>query len=435
MKKAFGILLICIVLTAGTAYAESIPIDAIQAEINLGESWFIITQDTAEIDMSSSNLTWLRSLILRQHLEEIKTWLQQEDNAHIHAAILYFDGTNLIQAFIYTEENELTHNLWDASLFSEEELDFQWEKIVDRYTTSNGDFYLSSQLNETNDESADDDLAYSYMTLNNGRNIYIFIESQEVAGQEAFLYLCHELLEGISYTKAPKPAVTVTGSEDPLTFYQKVLAQYDGEGQKEFMEATGNFIGLIVILVFGLAYRERRDARKAKNGDYVLDEAFIPQAYYGMKWHKFLIYFVLWANAVMAIGQAFLLFTGHFHGIGSDIKNFYFMFPMLKLTDYAYAVWHLIFAFLIFIARFQLADLRSKGPAILNWSFAFNSIMAHVYERAILANWRSNEEMYGLFIENELLSFSFTGLSAYIPVILFIMVNYIYYKNRRELFS
>ena len=97
-----------------------------------------------------------------------------------------------------------------------------------------------------------------------------------------------------------------------------------------------------------------------------------------MKWFKFLIYFALWASAVLNALTAFSLLTGSVYGTDGEAKLVYALFEDMKTLDTICGVLLLALVAWTIYTRFQLAGFKAKAPAYLTIMYggviAFNLI-------------------------------------------------------------
>ena len=89
----------------------------------------------------------------------------------------------------------------------------------------------------------------------------------------------------------------------------------------------------------------------------------------GMKWHKFLIYFALFASAVINLVNALQLITGLQYGDAADAV--YAMFSTLKVLDIGYGVILLATVVYTVVTRFYLAKFKASGPLMLMMLYFF----------------------------------------------------------------
>lgn len=118
-------------------------------------------------------------------------------------------------------------------------------------------------------------------------------------------------------------------------------------------------------------------------GQQPYGQAFAPAPVLPMKWFKFLIYFSLFAGAVMNVVSGVMTMTGgHYEMYGDGMADrVYDQFPGLMTLDIACGVCTLICAVLALVARFRLAGYRKDGPGML----AALYIVGGVFNLAYLA--------------------------------------------------
>ena len=84
----------------------------------------------------------------------------------------------------------------------------------------------------------------------------------------------------------------------------------------------------------------------------------------GMKWYKFLIYFALWAGAIVNLIDSLQFFTGSI--LGDDVEILYAYYPLLKVLNLAFALILVTYAVFAIYTRHRLAQFRQNGPACLH---------------------------------------------------------------------
>lgn len=152
-----------------------------------------------------------------------------------------------------------------------------------------------------------------------------------------------------------------------------------------------------------------------------------------LKWHKFMIYFSLWAGAIFTLGYSAAFFTGSVYGeIG---RRFYLVFPIMQWVDIAYAAALLTLAVYQIYTRFQLAGFRHGAPKKLLSLYAamFIADLAYVLcSSTIVARQLINlgqpdaAEKVGYFVGKSLWNL--------LPIVIMFLINKKYYGNRKELF-
>ena len=99
-----------------------------------------------------------------------------------------------------------------------------------------------------------------------------------------------------------------------------------------------------------------------------------------MKWHKFLIYFSLWAGAVINVSTAVGLLTGSIYGSsGADAEMIYRFYDGLKTVDVLMGLASIALAVMLIVTRFSLAGYKKNGPKLLTIAYALNIAIALIY--------------------------------------------------------
>ena len=142
-----------------------------------------------------------------------------------------------------------------------------------------------------------------------------------------------------------------------------------------------------------------------------------------MKWYKFLIYFSLFAGAILNGISGLNFLTGTVYG--SDSSLVYSVFDGLRVLDIIMGVGLLGFAVLAIYTRMRLAGYYSNAPKLICITYAASAVLNLIYIIGILVILPS----YALEYIN------FTSTIANI-VSSFIMVgaNYVYFNKRSHLF-
>ena len=139
----------------------------------------------------------------------------------------------------------------------------------------------------------------------------------------------------------------------------------------------------------------------------------------GMKWYKFLIYFALWAGAIVNLIDSLQFFTGSI--LGDDVEILYAYYPLLKVLNLAFALILVTYAVFAIYTRYRLAQFRRNGPACLYAlyiaQFVF-ALLVQVVTSLILGEWL---EGYS-FVANSLVFGLILGL------------NMKYFRKRKHLF-
>lgn len=147
---------------------------------------------------------------------------------------------------------------------------------------------------------------------------------------------------------------------------------------------------------------------------------------YPMAWFKFLIYFMLFANAVINIFTAVTYLTGSVY-LGedmtmSDVEALYMFYPTAKMVDVIYGVLLIALAAYAIFTRFQLSGFKRRGPFLFILMYVLNLVIGLLYSISIMFT-----------LEAGLLDF-ISLVPPIITSVVMIFVNVVYFRKREELF-
>ena len=148
----------------------------------------------------------------------------------------------------------------------------------------------------------------------------------------------------------------------------------------------------------------------------------VPQQ--GMKWHKFLVYFSLWAGALANLWNGIQAMTGlQYKGSAETV---YRMFPGMKGADTVFGGMCIVISVLLVITAVSLLKFKANGPKLLTLAYAVSvtACLIYVIWVAVILS------RYGADVRSALSS---TFMSLVISVIM-IFVNRSYYRKRAHLF-
>ncbi len=146
----------------------------------------------------------------------------------------------------------------------------------------------------------------------------------------------------------------------------------------------------------------------------------------GMKWYKFLIYFSLFAGAVINVISGIPFLTGSIYDTSSGYEGtsdlVYAFYPGLKTIDVMYGIVALATAVLCIVARFALAKYKKSGPALLLSVYAVGIVISIIYFIAFKA----------IVTDVDLDTSSI--VSSMVSSVVMIIINKIYFDKRKHLF-
>ena len=144
-----------------------------------------------------------------------------------------------------------------------------------------------------------------------------------------------------------------------------------------------------------------------------------------LKWHKFLIYFVLWFVAlgyiIRGAGMIFVGLTGY-------ESNPFFQLPAIKTLNVAYGVIYVAYAVYHIYVRYQLARFRKDAPKKLLLTYLLYPVLEVAYAPlALLVIGAPASLIFNAKIVGTIIGAVIGTSIVYIP-------TKIYYDNRAELF-
>ncbi len=167
-------------------------------------------------------------------------------------------------------------------------------------------------------------------------------------------------------------------------------------------------------------------------GDYKTEDSPSAQPDMPMKWYKFLIYFSLFAGAVISFLTAMAYFTGAMYiaedgTIISDIV--YMVFPSLKTVDVIFASYYLVMTVLMVFTRFQLSSFKRRGPRLVIFLYIAEAVSYVLYLVMVLFALEGN----GLVDPSSIVDGASMGSTIATSIVMAI-INHVYFKKRAHLF-
>ena len=158
----------------------------------------------------------------------------------------------------------------------------------------------------------------------------------------------------------------------------------------------------------------------------------MPQSDLGMNWYKFIIWFWLFAAALMEFGAAITLFTGGLYGGYASYA--YAFLGGLRALDMIFAVAFIALAVMALFVRQQLAGFKRGAPRLLYAFIAISCVASLIYLWGLMSIISSFASSWGLsFPVSSSLTIS-TTLSVIIGCAIWLVPNYIYFTKREHLF-
>lgn len=137
-----------------------------------------------------------------------------------------------------------------------------------------------------------------------------------------------------------------------------------------------------------------------------------------MLWHKFLIYFVLWIGAIINLtnGIAYFFAAKSMSNMVNPVINVHRM----QILDVVVGIILILLSAFTIYTRFQLAAYKAKAPCLLIAVYALGGIITMCYSFALTFVTE------GVTFYDEFASLAVAAIMC--------VINYIYFKNRADLF-
>ena len=150
---------------------------------------------------------------------------------------------------------------------------------------------------------------------------------------------------------------------------------------------------------------------------------------YPMKWHKFLVYFALWASAIGYVVIGFQVLTGSQYGSNGEADLVYSVFRDMKGVDTLYGILLLISGILAVLAAYSLLKLKANGPKLLTILYVFSGIAAVLY---IILTVAAVKKVSSSVDTAELTR---SGISSAIGAFVGVIIAKVYYGKRMQFFK
>lgn len=156
------------------------------------------------------------------------------------------------------------------------------------------------------------------------------------------------------------------------------------------------------------------------------DTPIITENDFGMKWHKYLIYFSLWIEALRLVVTGVQYVTGLVYGANGEAGYIYQLFPGLKTIDIVMGLVAILLGVYIIYVRFQLAGYKIGAPKKLSMAYFLTFIILCAYLLAMNAI-TGGEIEWGEVFDME----TIIGLISGVAIM---FINKVYYDKRAALF-
>lgn len=149
---------------------------------------------------------------------------------------------------------------------------------------------------------------------------------------------------------------------------------------------------------------------------------------YPMKWYKFLIYFAIWAGAVVNVYNAYSFFTGMIYGGEYEAQVVYYVFPSLKTLDMFSGIFCVAAIVLALVTWNGLRQYKAIGPKLVVAMYFITAAFNLIY---IIAIYAILGEMANAA---DLGSAMGASIGAIVSGVIMGIANYVYFQKRSSLF-
>ena len=174
--------------------------------------------------------------------------------------------------------------------------------------------------------------------------------------------------------------------------------------------------GVMFCPACGAAQSDAPTAAKGYTTDYA------PMPIFPMKWFKFLIYFGLFAGALLNVLNGIMMVTGMQYDMVSSgaAEAVYDEYPHLQTLDISVGVGMFLCAVMGVYARFRLAGYYKDGPKAVNAVYLLGAVLNIAYAVGI-----------HLILPEADITSTFTSFAISMAMV---SLNSTYFKKREELF-
>ncbi len=158
-----------------------------------------------------------------------------------------------------------------------------------------------------------------------------------------------------------------------------------------------------------------------------------PQVQTPMKWFKFLIYFSLFAGALLNVSTGFRYLSGAVY----DQKDVvYEVFDKIKTYDTVMAIAIFVGAAISIYARFVLASYSSKSKYVIMIPYLYSGVVSLVYKVFMSSYMKEVAMEAGVYeqLKQNIDPVFTSGIFSIIVGVALAAVNYIYFNERSHIF-
>lgn len=243
----------------------------------------------------------------------------------------------------------------------------------------------------------------------------------------------NQIQEGEQFCTMCGSPVTSAGQYNQMNYEQPQNAQQNAYGQPQ--NTQQNVYGQAQYTqqnAYGQSqYTQQNVYGQPQNGQQNAYQRLMQQNTYaapvnntalGMKWFKFIIWVQLFLNAILNVREGIIGLTGaQYDGMAERVYRFY---ENLKIYDTIYGVAVILLAAYAIWVRFKLSGFKKDGPMMYFICLGANIVIPLIY--VALASGEIGVSM-GDVLSNG-------SSTTIVGSIIMLVVNIVYFKNRKHLF-
>ena len=159
----------------------------------------------------------------------------------------------------------------------------------------------------------------------------------------------------------------------------------------------------------------------------------------GMIWHYVLIV-ILVITSILNFFYGSRVIGAKHYGSAAEAEAMYFYFPGLQTVDTVFGWFCVALATLGFIIAYLLYRKKKQGPLLLTLLLVLNAVAQILYFAAVIMLMSKDRGFDAEMIKQSIGQLLMNGVIwqivlTVISTVVMIVVNWIYYKKRKELFS
>lgn len=235
-----------------------------------------------------------------------------------------------------------------------------------------------------------------------------------LTGQEAFCPNCGTVVLNKQQEQPAQNAQPFTQAG------QQTQQQYQQTNQ-QFQQQSAPNVGFMPNYGTPQAGVNPNTWAEIKRNNCIYNENGVPM---GIGWFKFIVYFQLFASAVLGVINAITLMSGAHYGGSIERSLVYAYYSGLQAVDVIMGIIMLILAAMCIVTRFQLTGLKKSGPAMYYGVYIANIVVSIIYVILVC----------GVFI-GDFSAIPSQSITSCVSGVIFLVINITYFGKRKLVFK